>query len=597
MRSKKQNGQSVVLVTLALVAMMALIGLAVDGGWMFFIKKQAQAAADAAARAAVQEAMHRLGGVTGGFVCPTAPSGTNDVYCAPSIVSCGAISSSSNLYNGCLYAARNGFDAAVNSRQKVTVQANDWSSLPPTAPGVNSLAYWVTVRVVQTVPQVFSAILGNPEGMVAARATAAIVNEVLPGSLYGMNREGDCLYDKNGHSLGECGVDISVSGNNIIDAPNGVLMSSGCNSRNSPSGCDSAAGQTNGGGIVTSPSILVRGTAPSTWGPPPPVDHVPDSSQFLDPTTGLAQPPLAATSPVKTCGLLGGQLAGAVGPYNYYAYSQLDRNNIPIPTGATITITGPTTFSATATCPGRVSLTGGTQASSFPTYFFHGGLNVGSNTVTFGPGQYVMNGSLHDNQGNASDVFEVNTGAHLASSGSGSGYAGNIFIFTAPGYPGLDTQLNAFPELGQISTLVWQGNVDIKGGTGTSMVLNGLLKGASPTEYDRYSGFLFWQDRRNSVVEYNPDGTIANAPATASQMSANRATLDSPRMGLYASTSSLALSGVIYQPRGAWIDLQGGSSGTPVQIITGAVIMGGGGDLLLGAPNNPMLVYINSLIE
>src|SRR5690242_7752042 len=46
-----ERGQSLVLVTFALFAMMGIIGLAVDLGWAFYIEKTAQAAADAAALA------------------------------------------------------------------------------------------------------------------------------------------------------------------------------------------------------------------------------------------------------------------------------------------------------------------------------------------------------------------------------------------------------------------------------------------------------------------------------------------------------------------------------------------------------------------
>src|SRR3989442_7740019 len=93
MRTRQRNltGQALVLVTLALFAMMGMMGLAVDLGWMFFLKKSAQATADAAALGAVREAKERLGGSFGGFTCPGSP-GIGDAWCTtgtpPAAIDC-----------------------------------------------------------------------------------------------------------------------------------------------------------------------------------------------------------------------------------------------------------------------------------------------------------------------------------------------------------------------------------------------------------------------------------------------------------------------------------------------------------------------------
>jgi Flp pilus assembly protein TadG len=78
-RKKNSGGQAIVMVTVALVAMAGMIGLAVDLGWSFFIKKQAQVAADGAAMAAVQEAYGRLGGQ---FASPVCGATKSDVWCS-----------------------------------------------------------------------------------------------------------------------------------------------------------------------------------------------------------------------------------------------------------------------------------------------------------------------------------------------------------------------------------------------------------------------------------------------------------------------------------------------------------------------------------
>ncbi len=52
---QEEKGQAVVLVAIALVALLALTGLAIDGGQLFALRRSAQNAADAAALAGVRE--------------------------------------------------------------------------------------------------------------------------------------------------------------------------------------------------------------------------------------------------------------------------------------------------------------------------------------------------------------------------------------------------------------------------------------------------------------------------------------------------------------------------------------------------------------
>src|SRR5437016_12883453 len=127
-RKIASSGQAIVMVTLALFAMAGMMGLAVDLGWSFFVQKQAQASADAAALGAVQEAVARIGG--GGnvsaFTCAGSGTGTRQVDCETTAINCGSVVSTSNLNNGCFYAKSNGFDYTnANSSQNVSVQSSD----------------------------------------------------------------------------------------------------------------------------------------------------------------------------------------------------------------------------------------------------------------------------------------------------------------------------------------------------------------------------------------------------------------------------------------------------------------------------------------
>ena len=163
-RKRASGGQAIVMVTLALFSMVGMMGLAVDLGWSYFAQKQAQAAADTAALAAAQEAVARLGtsNQVSGFSCGTTLQGSiaGEVQCtefssSAVLDSCGSITTTSNLYSACLYAKRNGFqNDASGSKQSVTVQAGDVldNNRPP---NVNRISYWVRVRTVQFVPQLF----------------------------------------------------------------------------------------------------------------------------------------------------------------------------------------------------------------------------------------------------------------------------------------------------------------------------------------------------------------------------------------------------------------------------------------------------------
>ena len=134
-RRETSGGQAIVLVTLSLLAMCGMLGLAVDLGWSFFVQKEARAAADSAALAAVQEGQYRLNGDTFGFTCAGSPS----VSCQTTPVDCtvGALTggASSNLWNGCKFAEKNGFTSGgLTGRQRVTIQSNEASDLNPPLP-------------------------------------------------------------------------------------------------------------------------------------------------------------------------------------------------------------------------------------------------------------------------------------------------------------------------------------------------------------------------------------------------------------------------------------------------------------------------------
>ena len=625
-RKQASGGQAIVMVTLALFAMCGMMGLAVDLGWSFFVQKQAQASADGAALAAVHEAWQRLGGSVSNVTCPNTAGG---LYCqAASPAPCSAIKSdtASNLWNGCLYAITNGFDSGgLGGRQDVTIQANitggGSGSLPPTVSGIpaTNIAYWATVRTVQTIPQLFSSVLGNTQGTVSAIATAAIAAVETPGSFYGLNRQGDCLTNSSGTRF-DCGVDVdaAAAGNSTcfntdgtsagvtakLCGPAGIYLASGCHGiiAGQCTGAHGDAGETSGSSanVWSQSTIKIRDSGAvndtSMWSPKP--TNSADQSLFQDPAHNKLQPPLVATGgAIASCGLPGGAIptGSTLGPLQYYSYTTL-ANGKPVPDGNPITIGKVTvTFSPSAdpstscTLAGGVYTAGASQSTTFPDFIFWGGFQfnqANNNTsVTFGAGQYVMAGVKSQSDG----VFITGNGTV-----TGDSSLGTMFITTDGNYPGLSTQMAALPNSGSMPPL-YQGFVDLKN---TNTTLYGISKTASPSLAD-YQNYLFWQDRRNSTDRYDASKQQV-VPATTPDAS-QHVTATSPQLIMEPGNATMTMRGVSYQPEGAWIELIAGTAAVAtshLQVITGAIhATNGNASMTLLAPDAPTIIFVTSLIQ
>src|SRR5260370_279748 len=159
-RSNPRRGQTILLFSMSTVVMFGMLGLVVDLGWGYFRKQAAQAAAQSAAIAAVAAAVEGAG--------TTAGCSSINVVCQAE-APCPTLSTNpvSNTDKGCLYATANGF--STSGRQKVTIASG--IGIAPTGNG-SSPQYWVTVRVTETIPQLFAAVLGFQNSTVAARSTA-----------------------------------------------------------------------------------------------------------------------------------------------------------------------------------------------------------------------------------------------------------------------------------------------------------------------------------------------------------------------------------------------------------------------------------------
>ncbi len=589
------------MVTFAMFLLCGMLGLVVDLGWSYFVRKSAQAAADAAALAAVQ-GVRDTATTLAEYACGARAA------CEPTPRYCSEISGG-NLKAACDFAALHGFRDTPGGRQRVSVQAYDRSGAPtvtencgqagatvfhPPTAGCVDTHYWVTVRVEERIPQLFSAVLGNAQMTVGARATAGIAQTMIQGSLILLNREMDPW--KKGL---DPGIDLYLGGSPEVTVPGGILISSTAHGPGVPQ--DPWAGFISGNGLVdtvTSPTVFRGGgrEAISGGGQWRGNKTYNGEAEFMDPMDGKGQPPLTSTSlPFK--GLLGGVLnpardcgGGNCGSAIYYATGP-DPNChacAPVATGAPITIADDVTF----------------DGGAFGDFYFLGGLQIAQTTVRFGPGRYGLFGVLDPDR---TVLFNNDNRAMLLSSPGDD--AGRIFILSDTSYPGLSDQLSHMPNRklwgGEFKDQLFFSKSSIKAGNNASsrVELYGLNKDLLPLSEtalrENFNSVIFWQDQRNSYVAYTASGSVnelcggLNTPCAGAAVAES----DSPQLEIWA-TPYAHFEGTIYQPRGAWTLIQAaGDYIGPLRVITGAMELQGTGRLTLTGGSPPIITYTANLIE
>jgi len=638
----RKSGQALIMVTLVLIPMFGLMGLAMDLGWAYYQQKTAQAAADAAALAAVRYAFARVG--KGTYAC-----GSNGVECAapPTPANCPGTFAGS-LGEACTSATNNGFTqggaqvvnvlaCAPTDAITCPTQAGCLTAVPasciPTAPGVVPF-YWVTVRVSQQRNQLFSAVLGNTVGVSAARASAAVVGQALDASIVLLNKAGDTL-SGNGPGFPGTGTNLNIGGSSSIDVPGGILMASSASGN--PGNYAGTVGSSGQGFAVNSSYTHIYNTGkvdPSTlnrWNPAP--QNRAKQSLFEDPYAGLGQPPptnqvlpncpVLATQPGK-----GTLPSGAVlAPGNYYEVvgTKISGSTVYIPTGMPLSVNGPVTFSATSSGT-TVDYSGGTvpnncqgggtpvgpTGSAFGNYVFWGGLDGGSGqstVVTIDPGRYIMAGT----SGNSLLNFQSNASITDTSTSTGtSGGPGEVFILANYNYPGLSTQANSlmvgvtpFSTFNNLFMGYGSSGSELQAGSGSQSINLHAIDPTNPTiqaltdtnpftqtKLTDYGSLAIWQDQGDSYIQYDNQGNPLGS--TNSSISGN-----TPQFHYQGSATS-TLYGIFYQPRGAWMWLQGGnlSAGqNKTQIITGALTLNGSSAVNFGNVAIPPTVRLAALVE
>jgi hypothetical protein len=113
-----------------------------------------------------------------------------------------------------------------------------------------------------------------------------------------------------------------------------------------------------------------------------------------------------------------------------------------------------------------------------------------------------------------------------------------------------------------------------------------------------FNGVVLWQDQANSTIEYTQYGNVNTSCAGGID---NPCTKTLPVAGSEGLTlqapANTGIEGIVYQPRGAFLQTQGGTIQGPIQIITGAVSMQGGGRISLTAPPASAQRRVVALVE
>jgi hypothetical protein len=439
-----------------------------------------------------------------------------------------------------------------------------------------------------------------------------------------LNRE----YDPN--SAMGAGVNLSLSGGGSVQSPGGIYIASNLNA--AQGGAARFTGLSgNGNGITNTPYSWFRdngvclqdngGDCQSNWTQNWTNGHS-DGLQFQDPTSLMQnpnQPPISST-PVNTDQIVDVNAnRGFLGRNNPTGVNGSGTSNDPyvLPPG--------NYYAASCTGASQCSATGGqiqfdnayycfgscssTAFAASNQWVFYGGLTTsgGNATITFSPGRYIFAGTTNQNPS-----FWVDNGTTIQDTSNGGAYPGEIFIYTNPTYESAAGNLSAPSALSGITFSYGESGFKSSSSDNSSFSLHGLDPANAPADLQSWAPFLLWQDRGDSTVAYYAATGQIQLPANGAcppglsteagsgpdvACSVTPPYPKAPQMNLQA-TPNKNIQGAIYQPRGAWLNLQGsGNIPGNLQIITGALNVEGGGSVALGGLAAPITILATVLIE
>jgi hypothetical protein len=411
-----------------------------------------------------------------------------------------------------------------------------------------------------------------------------------------LNRRNDCL-PIEGQAL-RCGLDLLVTAHDTNDGvafetDGQIIMSS---TRDGSTGVFAAENVGNST-VISAPDPLIRGggtflTGNQAQWVPEPVSGG-SGPLFLDPTRGKSDPPVSTAS-LPLTNHDGGTLVGSTDPDN----PRIVTSGIHFPTV--------TDNSGTTSATGEVLRMSGNvrlvpaPGELFGEFIFPGGVEIANNShILLGPGRYVFAGRKFLNQGAPGALLTLGSNSVITDgqpAGVPAGHPGEILIFGGPDYPGVQSAiLNAsgvsdyglFNELFSMS--FGMSGITAKSQPGVNIVLHGLNSNpvGLPADLASYRDVLFWQDRDNSVYQYEDD--LGNYNSAGCDGLAAVATCNTGRnpaateMRVEANTTNLF--GVLYGPRGGFLTIGRGDHTIGPAIVAGTVHVARGATL--NVPTSP----------
>lgn len=201
---KRQNiscerGQAAIFLTISLPVLFGLLGLVVDVGWAYWRHEAAKTAAAAAVSATVAAAGSSTPATQASTGCPS----TLNTTLAWEV--------------GCDFAVKNGFTNGVNGRS-VAIQIGSGSTGIPVS-GVTPSGYWVGATVTESIPTLFSYVIGDSSFRVAAHATVAVYPGGPAGCIYVLDKNNDGTTQNTAMTVtggsGTTGCGFYVNGSNV----------------------------------------------------------------------------------------------------------------------------------------------------------------------------------------------------------------------------------------------------------------------------------------------------------------------------------------------------------------------------------------------
>ena len=249
------------MMTLSLPLMFGLLGLVAEIGWAYWRQEACTTAAQAAAIAAGRQAQ-----IAGTF---TTAAG---IYTQSTTANCPASptgASTNNLMAGCLYAQANGF---INAGKQRVMYTAGTSGVPVSGATPN---YWVRYTVSETLPSLFSAILGFQHTVISGRATSGVFLGVSGACIYGLDPllDGTVALGGNATVTAGCGVYDDSSSATALSCSNNTSMNAG-------TAGISVVGLSNCSGQVSPAPTVNQSYSPDPFAsvPPPPIPSRCDST-------------------------------------------------------------------------------------------------------------------------------------------------------------------------------------------------------------------------------------------------------------------------------------------------------------------------------